>query len=184
MSKDIRIEEAEVLVVGAGPAGLTAAIALARAGIEVLVVERREELSSLPRATLVSLRSMEIFRGWGLEDEIEREGVDVEWEGWECETLAAASSGRPFLTGVPSTEQSSVLSPVTPVCVGQDRLETVLFSHLRSLPAACTRLGCELVDVESDGDGIHARLRDADGRGFEVRASHLIGADGAHSRTR
>ena len=62
-------QESPVVVVGAGPAGLTAAIALARLGVEVLLVERRRELSSLPRATAVSTRSMEIFRSWGLEDD-------------------------------------------------------------------------------------------------------------------
>lgn len=59
--------EASVLVVGAGPAGLTTAIALARQGIRSLLVERRTDVSSLPRATAVSTRSMEIFRSWGLD---------------------------------------------------------------------------------------------------------------------
>ena len=74
--------ESPVVVVGAGPAGLTAAVAMARLGVEVLLVERRRELSSLPRATSVSTRSMEIFRSWGLEREIRAGEVDVEWQLW------------------------------------------------------------------------------------------------------
>ncbi|HEY6594306.1 MAG TPA: FAD-dependent oxidoreductase, partial [Asanoa sp.] len=62
----MRVDQLPALVVGAGPAGLTAAIALARQGVRTLLVERRRELSSLPRATVVSTRSMEIYRGWGL----------------------------------------------------------------------------------------------------------------------
>jgi putative polyketide hydroxylase len=56
------ISDAPVLVVGAGPAGLAAAIELARHGVAVQLVERRTRLSSHPRATVLSLRSMEIMR--------------------------------------------------------------------------------------------------------------------------
>ena len=66
---DLETTEVSVLVAGGGPAGLTAAGALARLGVDCLVVERRPSLSALPRATSVSTRSMEIFRSWGLEEE-------------------------------------------------------------------------------------------------------------------
>ena len=62
--------EPQVLVVGAGPAGLIAAITLARYGIECLVVDRRSAPSPLPRATALSVRTMELLRAWGLEDEV------------------------------------------------------------------------------------------------------------------
>ena len=54
-----------VVIAGAGPAGLTTAIALSRLGIICLLVERRAEPSGLPRATFLSTRTMEIVRGWG-----------------------------------------------------------------------------------------------------------------------
>ena len=66
------VREVPVLVVGAGPAGLVAAGTLARLGVPVLVAERRRELSGLPRATVISTRSMELLRSWGLEEEILR----------------------------------------------------------------------------------------------------------------
>ena len=75
-------QEVDVLVVGAGPAGLTAAAALRRYGVEVLVLERKSRLSAHPRATVVSTRSMELLRSWGLEEEIRAGGLpDVEWLG-------------------------------------------------------------------------------------------------------
>ena len=66
--------EVPVLVIGAGPAGLVTAIGLARHGVRSLVVERHPSTSIFPRATGVSTRSMEIFRGWGLDDDIRRGG--------------------------------------------------------------------------------------------------------------
>jgi putative polyketide hydroxylase len=60
----------QVIVVGAGPAGLVAAITLGRYAIPTLLVEKRTELSTLSRATVISTRSMELFRSWGLEDAV------------------------------------------------------------------------------------------------------------------
>ena len=63
-----------MLVVGAGPAGRVAAVTLARAGIETLVVEKRPDRSQLPRATGASTSTMELMRAWGLEPQV-REAV-------------------------------------------------------------------------------------------------------------
>jgi 2-polyprenyl-6-methoxyphenol hydroxylase-like FAD-dependent oxidoreductase len=70
-----------VLVVGGGPAGLVTAITLARYGVEVLLVERREQLSDEPRATAISVRSMELLRSWGLEAEVMKGALDVNFRG-------------------------------------------------------------------------------------------------------
>jgi putative polyketide hydroxylase len=174
-----------VLIVGAGPAGLMTAVALARHGVECRLVERRRDSSSLPRATAISTRSMELLRAWGLEDEIRADGTDVEWLQWYCETLAQAPSGDGRPTGFPTRAQSAVISPVGPACVPQDHLEPVLLRHLRSLEAARVEFGTEVVGVESRSNGVRVVLRDvAGGASRVVEARYLVAADGAHSAVR
>ena len=95
-----------VLVVGAGPAGLTAAGALARLGVETAWSSSGARALGLPRATSVSTRSMELLRSWGLEDEVRAGGVDVEWLMLACDTLADVAGGTPVPIGLPTREQS------------------------------------------------------------------------------
>src|SRR5215213_9240761 len=95
------IEESPVLVVGAGPAGLAAATELARHDVPFLLVERRTTLSSHPRATVLSLRSMELVRAWGLEADVRARSVDVDWTMLEAETLADAAAGTAIAVGYP-----------------------------------------------------------------------------------
>jgi putative polyketide hydroxylase len=181
----MRTDEVPVLVVGAGPAGLTAAITLARQGVRTLLVERRSERSGLPRATVASTRSMEIYRSWGLQDRILAGGVDVEWLLLMCESLAAADRGSTFGVGYPTRTQSALISPIGPACVPQDHLEPVLLTHLRSLPDAEVLLGVELIDLADGPDTVRAVLRDtATGETRVVDAGYVIGADGSRSAVR
>jgi putative polyketide hydroxylase len=180
-----KIESAEVVVVGAGPAGLTAAIALARAGVETLLIERRERPSSTARATTVSTASMELMRAWGLEPPLRAGGIDLEMRPWVCDTLATAAAGRAFDAGFPSREQSALISPTSPACVPQSHLEPVLEDHLRSLAAARIERGIEVVSVEADSDGVSLTGRETDGgREMRFRCRFLVAADGIQSTVR
>ncbi len=173
-----------VLVVGAGPAGLAAAVTLARLGTPVLVVERRDAVSDLPRATVVSTRSMELLRSWGLQQEVLAGAVEVEWRLRLTETLAAVADGTSYDVGYPTGDQSALAGPLPPACVPQDHLERVLLAHLRTLPAARVELGTELVSLEqSPAGGVRAGLRGPAGQ-RAVAARHLVAADGARSAVR
>ena len=177
--------EVPVLIVGAGPAGLTAAITLAQHGVDVLMVERRQELSGLPRATAISTRSMELFRSFGLELEIRARELDVSWLALLTQTMATASAGMAIPLGFPSREQSAVVSPTAPASVPQDDLEPILMRHLRSLPTARVQMGVEVVGVAEVPEGIQVEMRNlTTGASHDVHADYVIAADGAHSAVR
>ena len=74
-------QDAPVLIVGAGPAGLTAAMTLSLHGVPTLLIDRRDGSGRLPRATSLSTRTMELLRSWGLEDAVRAGGADVSWQG-------------------------------------------------------------------------------------------------------
>jgi 2-polyprenyl-6-methoxyphenol hydroxylase-like FAD-dependent oxidoreductase len=179
------MDDIPVLVVGAGPAGLGAAIELARHEVPVLLVERRTVLSSHPRATVLSLRSMELMRRFGLERGVRERSVDVDARMLQAETLADAGAGSAVPVGYPSREQSRVLSPVEPACVAQDEVEPLLLAQLHAQPSARVELGSTLVGLWAGRDGARAALRDVrTGAVRAVHARYVVAADGARSAVR
>ena len=177
-------DEVPVVIVGAGPAGLATALALGRYGVECLIVERRREPSSHPRATVISTRSMELVRSWGLEREVLAGGVEVDWLMWYCETLARADAGRGVEVGLPTRAQAALLSPSAPECVPQDHLERALLAGVQSLGAVTVALETEVTALESRDEGVRIALRGPGGEMRDVRARYLVAADGARSTVR
>ena len=183
MPLDIPLD-VDVLVVGAGPAGLAAAITLGRYGVDTMLVDQRAEPSRLPRATGLSTRSMELVRSWGLEDEVLAGGVDADVLLWECETLSDAAEGRAHEVGYPTRQQAAVVSPCAPGVVPQDWLERVLRRHVDSLPAVRFELGTRVAAVDEADGAVRVTLDDPGGNRRTVRARYLLVADGAHSSIR
>src|SRR3954454_25395724 len=136
-------DDVPVLVVGAGPAGLAAALGRGRRQVPALLVERRATLSSHPRATVLSLRSMELMRAWGLEAAVRSRNLEVDNRMLDAETLADADSGSLLWVGYPNRAQSRALSPVDVACVAQDEVEPLMLAHLREQPSARVSLGTE-----------------------------------------
>ncbi|WP_191876309.1 FAD-dependent monooxygenase [Streptomyces filipinensis] len=168
-----------VLIVGAGPVGLTARALLERWGVRTLLVERHGELSPFPRSRLVNVRSMEIFRGLGLADRITARAFAPRYGRVRFrDTL----SGRDFATAAMAAVHAPVPeSPVTGVVTSQDRLEPVL------LGAADTpvRFGTGLAGLTEEDDAVVARLADhRTGAETRIRARYVLAADGAHSTVR
>jgi putative polyketide hydroxylase len=173
----------DVLVVGAGPAGLTAGIALARHGVDVLVVERHPGTSPFPKATGVSTRTMELLRSWGLEQRVRAGAMRVRPVVTMSDTLVGPEqASMPF--GYPSDEQALAVSPTTPACVPQDHLEPVLHDHLRER-GGHVRFDTELTELTLDAAGVTAELHHrTTGDRYQVRARYVIGADGPRSTVR
>ena len=174
----------QVLVVGAGPGGLVTALVLARCGVDVLLVEKRSGTSTLSRALVISTRSMELMRSWGLEDRVRAGAADVQTFAWRSRTLAS-SEGTRIPLGYPSDEHIAQLSPTRPAWAPQNHLEPLLLELLRSQPSAEVRFGSALVGLEQARGAVHAQLRTEDSEEIQrVEAAYLVGADGAHSRIR
>ncbi|HET7311176.1 MAG TPA: FAD-dependent monooxygenase [Mycobacteriales bacterium] len=184
MTRARLLSKCQVLIVGAGPGGLVAGITLAGYGIEVLVIDRRHDLSGLSRSLVISTRGMELMRRFGIEREVREGAADVAIRAWITAALSS-DNGREAPLGYPSDEEAAQVSPSRPAWVAQDHHEPVLVERLRRQPTAALRFDCELLEVVQDGAAVRAVVRDlATGAVEHLQASYLIAADGAHSTVR
>lgn len=182
----MRRVEVPVLIVGAGPVGLSAAILLARQGIGSLVVDRRPGPHRAPQAHVVNPRTLEIFRAAGLDVAAMQalatpraDGSHVSW----VTTLAGTELGR--LTYERQDDDALEYTPTPLLNLSQHRLEPLLLDHLRRDERATVRYRHEWAALEQDTDGVTARIRDLEhGSEYEVRSSWVLAADGAGSRVR
>jgi putative polyketide hydroxylase len=176
-------ESYDVLVVGAGPAGLSTAAGLARAGIRVLVVEKHSGTSIFPKAAGVRPRTMEILRSWDLDQRVYSAGQDVRLELGISPVLAAPVVAVESL-GAPVAQYVATMSPSPFAFVPQDHLEPVLLEHVQDRGGQ-VRFRTELVGFEVDGDGVRATLRPQSGSAdYDIRTRYLVGADGPRSTVR
>ena len=181
--RTVRSERRDVLVVGAGPAGLTTAVALARHGVRPLLVERHAGTSIYPRATGVSTRTVEILRTWDLQDAVEAAAFGCEPTMAQTHRVADPPY-RVVCEGFPTAAEAHAVSPVAPVACPQDLLEPLLLAHLRERGGEVL-VRTEVVGLAQDADGVTVRLRHRDtGAAWSVAADYLVGADGPRSPVR
>jgi putative polyketide hydroxylase len=179
-----RHDEFDVVVVGSGPGGLASAITLGSYGVDTLVVDRRPSASTLPRATVASTATMELLRRWDLEDAARQRSIELEWQAWACETLAAADRGEAIEVGLPTREQAALVSPSSPACLAQDELEPLMEKRLDSLSSVRLERGTELTSLDQTAGGYLLTLARLGEPRRQVRARYVVGADGLRSRVR
>jgi 2-polyprenyl-6-methoxyphenol hydroxylase-like FAD-dependent oxidoreductase/heme-degrading monooxygenase HmoA len=170
--KDIEMHRTtDVLIVGAGPTGLTAAVELARRGIECRVIEK---LATPPaqadKAIGVHCRTMEIWEDQGIARDAMDAGI------WLTGQMV-------FVNGVETHRMSWELPELPYAHLGLPQYETerILTERLATLGVRPQR-GAELIAFTQDDDGVLATL--AGGENETVRAKYLVGCDGAHSKVR
>jgi 2-polyprenyl-6-methoxyphenol hydroxylase-like FAD-dependent oxidoreductase len=177
-------QEVPVLVVGGSLVGLTTSALLASHGVRHMLIERHRGTAIHPRAASFHQRTMEIFRGLGLQPAVEaaagrefvQNGAIISVDALSGKELACFY--RSFNDGVEG------LSPTSRLFITQIGLEPLLRERAREL-GADHQYATEMASFEQDDVGVVAVLRPRDG-GAErrVRAQYMIGADGAHSFVR
>ena len=184
--------DSDVLIVGAGPTGLTLAIDLGRRGVRCTLVEQKEEPAFLPKMERVNARSMEIYRRMGLAEKIRAAGLRADCP---MDVYIVLSLTEPPLLHLPypSVAQARAQTrasndgtlPLEPYqLISQYTLEPLLKSVAESIPSLRVRFGWEFIALRQDGDGVSARLRSVKGEVEEFRAAYLVGCDGGASAVR
>ncbi|RYG79325.1 2,4-dichlorophenol 6-monooxygenase, partial [bacterium] len=177
-------ESTAVLVVGGSLVGLSAAVFLASRGVATIVVERHAGSSVHPRAVGFTPRTMELFRGVGLGEEIPQTPADFRLRRARVESLAGRwLDESPWTPGDGRASSSVELSPCTGAAIAQDRLEPILRTRAATL-GADIRPSTELRAFTQDAAGVHAHVSTRDGEAYEIRAPYMIAADGGKSAIR
>ena len=186
-----------VLIVGAGPAGLTLAAELGRRHIPCLLVEEKSSTKTGPRAMGVGPRSMEHFRRWGIAEKVFDAGVprnqptDIIYVtrllGYELTRFDAPSADALTARDPELIERLPQLrhSPYYRTWCSQQYLEAVLRDYVATLPDVELRFGWRLDSFEQRDEGARAHLVEvATGEKAAVEASYLAACDGARSVVR
>ncbi len=163
-----------VLIVGAGPTGLTLALDLARRGVACRIIDKETEFAKGSRGRGMQPRTLEVMNDLGLLDEVfahgstypslrAYQGDQVVWEGEMSER----------------TEPTADVPYPTPWMIPQWRTADLLRGKLAEY-GVTVELGTELTAFEQDDDGVTATLNGTE----QVRVAYLVGADGGRGPTR
>ncbi|PRE75824.1 FAD-dependent monooxygenase [Burkholderia multivorans] len=174
-----------VLIVGAGPAGLTASAILARNGIDALTICRYSGTANSPRAHITNQRTMEVFRDMGIEERMVALSTPNRLMGnttWMTSFTGIELARLPsWGTGIDRRTDYERASPSAMCNLPQHILEPALLDAARAAGAR-VRFDTVLVAIRQTKDAVYATLLDRlTGAKFEVESEYVIGADGANS---
>ncbi|MEU8265868.1 FAD-dependent monooxygenase [Sphaerisporangium sp. NPDC049002] len=173
--------DVEVLIVGGGPVGLSASIELSRHGISSLLVEKHPGTSIFPKARLISTRTMELFRAWGIQEEVERTGMPR--EGVLAVGVGTSLAAGDFLRAAAAIQEDAPQSPTYTCLCSQDLLEVILRRHAEERPVAHVRFATAMTETRTTPSGVEAVV-ESEGSRTLVRARYLVAADGSRSTIR
>ncbi len=182
----------DVLIVGAGPVGLTLAVDLGRRGVRCTLVERKPAPEFLPKMERCNARTMEIFRRMGLAKKIRAAGLpsDVPMDVF----IVLALNEPPLLRlPYPSVDlardeiaaSNDGTMPREPYqLISQYTLEPLLKAEAGALPSVSVQYGCAFESLAQDATGVDVTVRRSEGAVSTIRAQYVVGCDGGSSAVR
>ncbi len=175
----------DVLVIGAGPAGLTAAASLARLGVSSLTVTKYGSTADSPRAHITNQRAVEIFRDFGIEERVMQRALPQHLMGKQV--FATSFAGREISrmmtwgTGEDRSADYKAASPCEMCNAPQHVLEPILLDAARGF-GADIRFDHEVVGIRQTAECVVTSVRNRiDGRELEILSRYAIGCDGART---
>ncbi len=186
MTEPRPVYHTDVLIIGTGPAGGSAAALLSTYGISNMVINKYGWTARTPRAHLTNQRTMEILRDLSLEPEVMHLATssDLLGENTYCTSLAGEELGRIKTWGTHPLRRADfeLASPTALVDLPQNLLEPILI-RAAAHRGSKVRFDTEYLGMEQDDDGVTSTLLDRiTGQTFDVRSKYLIGADGGNSK--
>ncbi len=181
----MRIVEVPVLVVGAGPTGLTATACLRQHGIDTLTITRYPGTANSPRAHITNQRTMEVFRDLGIEARVRNAATPNELMGnniWATSFAGTEIARLETWGSGPARHTDYELASPSSMCnIPQHILEPILLDAARERGANFL-FNTELVSMEQDEDAVRSLVRDRlTGETFTVVSRYAIGGDGDNS---
>jgi 2-polyprenyl-6-methoxyphenol hydroxylase-like FAD-dependent oxidoreductase len=183
--------ETQVLIVGAGPVGLTLALDLGQRGVRCILIERNETAIQLPKMERCNARTMEIYCRLGIAEKVRDAGLP---RSAPMDVFLATSMAEPPIVRLPCPSVAEAKAeieahndgrPLEPYqLISQYTLEPLLRSIVEALPSVTVRFGCELTSFTQDRDSVTARVRTSDGAAETIRTAYLVGCDGGSSTVR
>jgi 2-polyprenyl-6-methoxyphenol hydroxylase-like FAD-dependent oxidoreductase len=169
----VTVNALPVLIVGAGPTGLAAAMSLARAHTNVRLIDRSPQRAAYSRAIGIQARTLELFEQHRVVEPFLSLGHRL-----RAANLYSHGHRLARLDFDPLQTRYPYL-----LCLDQSITERLLTEHLAELGVGIER-GVQLVGLKQDASQVEAHLLHLDGRQEICRAAYVIGADGAHSTVR
>lgn len=176
----------DVLIIGAGPVGLGLAMELAYHGIPCVLVDKTDGVVRMSKMGLLSVRSMEYCRRWGIADQVRACGFPADYPLNQvfCTNLNGhhiATIEYPCI----ADEPTHGLSPEKKQRCPQLWFDPILARNVQAQTSVDVRYEQEMVCFEQDAGGVTATLRDLkSGEAYTLRSRYMVGCDGAGSTVR
>jgi 3-(3-hydroxy-phenyl)propionate hydroxylase len=167
-------EQAEVVVVGAGPVGLTLANFLGLYGVRTLVLESRDELIDYPRGVGIDDETLRTFQALGLVDDVLPHTTPNQWLRFMTARGRCFASIEPRLRPYGWPRRNAFIQPL---------VDRVLLDGLARFPRVDVRWSHAVEGFDQDDDGVTVRWSGGSGGG-SLRARYLVGTDGGRSIVR